>query len=97
MKIFNKCLLALFSISFCSSLFAFECPPTGGPYALTEHNANGTRCVYTSDKVFQLNLQGTQLIKPNCPNPIMTDPHYQDIRCHHDVIKKRCICIAVRH
>lgn len=97
MRIFTKSIIIISSILFSSSIFAFECPPAGGPYALTGHNANGTRCVYTSDKEFQLNIQGTKLIKPNCPRPLITDPHYQDVQCHHDAIKKRCICVAVRH
>lgn len=97
MMIFKKSVIALSCILFNGSLFAFDCPPVAGAYALTGHNANSTRCIYTSDKEFKLNIQGTKLIRPHCPNPVMTDPHYQDIQCHHDAIKNKCICVAVRH
>ncbi len=97
MKLFNKSTITMATVLFSSSLLAFTCPPTGGPYHLTGHNANGTRCTYTSERDFRLDIQGGRVVKPNCPNPIMTDPHYQNIHCHHDVLKKKCICVAERH
>lgn len=95
MKVFNQCTM-ISTLLFSGSLFAFSCPPTGGPYQLTGQNANGTRCTYTSNKDFKLDLQGKQLVKPNCPAPLMTDPNYQNIQCHHNAIKAKCICVAVR-
>ena len=97
MKIFNESIVAVSSLLLSGSLFAFDCPPTGGPYNLSGHNANGTSCTYTSSKDFKLDIQGKKLVKPNCPSPIMTDPNYQDIHCHHDALKGKCICVAVRH
>ena len=81
---------------FSSPLYAFDCPPAGGHYALSGHDANGTHCTYTSDNAFKLDLQGTKLVKPKCPPPIITDPHYQLVECHHDAIKAKCICTTVR-
>ena len=93
MKILNKNVITAAALLFSSSLFA-SCPPTGGPYNLTGHNANSTSCTYTSNQDFKLDIKGTKLVKPNCPDPIMTDPEYQNIHCHHDAIKHKCICVA---
>lgn len=82
---------------FSGALFAFECPPAGGPYSLSGHDANGTHCTYTSVKTFKLDLQGGKMIKPKCPSPIVTDPGYRLVECHHDAIKSRCICTTVHH
>jgi hypothetical protein len=91
---FNKSVVTLSAILFSGSLFA-SCPPTGGPYRLIGHNANNTRCTYESVKDFRLDIRGNKLVKPHCPDPIMTDPAYQNIQCHHDAIKAKCICVAV--
>lgn len=97
MRIFNRTVVAISAVLLSGSLLAFDCPPTGGPYEKTGQSADGTNCTYTSTKDFKLDIAGKKLVKPHCPAPIMTDPHYQNIHCHHDVVKAKCICVAVRH
>ncbi len=84
------------TLLFSSALFAFQCPPERGPYSLSKHNDNGTSCTYTSDKTFKLNLKGQTLVKPQCPDPIVTDPHYRLVGCHHNAMKSKCVCSTVR-
>lgn len=97
MKMYNKSIVSVCALFFSSAVLAFECPPAGGPYSLTGHNADGTSCTYTSKQTFKLDLNGKKLVKPHCPEPIVTDPHYRLIECHHDAMKSKCVCSTVRN